>query len=82
MTVEDLDHCDRYIGKSNASAYYGLVIGTGCDSITVDGMTTGLNRTIPSVQPISGPLAVTACTNIKVRNIGTETQPYDYNPIL
>lgn len=80
MTLEDLDHCDRYIGKSNASAYYGLVVGAGCDSITVDGMTTGLNRTIPSVQPISGPLTVTACTNVKVRNIGTETQPYDYNP--
>jgi len=80
LTFEDVDHCDRYIGKSNtASYYYGMAVGAGCDGISVDGMTTGLRRTIPSVQPISGPIAVTANTNVKVRNIGTETEPYDYN---
>lgn len=78
LVIQNTDHCDRYIGKSNASAYYGIVVAAGCDSITVDGMTTGLNRTVQGVQPIAGPISVTACTNVKVRNIGTEVAPYDY----
>lgn len=76
ITVNDLDHCDRYIGYTNATTpYYGVLVGAGCSNILVDGLTFGLGGTISNVHPYSGLFSYTAAINCRFRNVGTYASP-------
>lgn len=74
--INDLDHCDRFIGVTvSTTPYYAVTIATKCSNIVVDGMTFGMNGTEPRAHPYSGIASITASTNVSVRNIGTRAVP-------
>lgn len=74
ITINDLDYNDRFIGHTNATtAYNALTVSSGCDEITLDGLTFGLGGTVEDCHPYTGILSVTAATNIKARNLGSST---------
>lgn len=76
ITVEDLDHCDRYTGRTNAtSATYAVTFGTGCYDCSIDGLTFGLGNTIPDCHPPAGIVQYAASQRIKIRNFGTYAAP-------
>lgn len=55
---------------------FGIVVGTKCDNITIDGFDF---HGLTAVQPYSGILSVASagCSRIKLRNIGTYASPLD-----
>lgn len=69
--INDQDHVDRYIGYTNSGAYYAVTLTAGCSDIKIDGVTWGYAGTVLNVHPLAGPLSVTACQRIILRNIGT-----------
>jgi hypothetical protein len=72
ITINDLDYVDRLIGHTNLTTpYYCVTVAAGCDRITVDGITTGLNGAVDDCHPSSGLVSYTAATNIKIRNVGS-----------
>ena len=76
ITLNDTDYCDRYIGRTNETTpYTGIAIGAGCDRITVDGFTTGLNGTIADCHPYTSLVSTAGATNVKFRNFGTPANP-------
>jgi len=76
VTVNDLDYVDRYIGRTNATTpYYCMNITAGCDQIALDGLTVGLNGTIPDCHPYSGLVYAVGATNLTFRNFGTRSSP-------
>jgi hypothetical protein len=73
ITINDLDYNDRYIGRTSATTpFYAVTIGAGCDKITIDGVTFGMNNTVPDCHPYSGIINPGGATNLKFRNIGTK----------
>jgi hypothetical protein len=76
VIVTDLDHCDRYNGRTNITSAYGAIsIGAGCYDCVVDGITFGFNGTILDCHPAAYVVAATAASGVKFRNIGTYNTP-------
>jgi hypothetical protein len=76
ITVTDLDYCDRYNGRTNATAkQMSVCFGAGCDDCIVEGLTVGFSSTIPDCHPASCVVRIAASSNIKIRNIGTYSDP-------
>lgn len=71
VTVNDYDHTDRYVGTTNTTGIYAIVISASCDNIVIDGLTFGLGGTIANVHPYLGVVNVGQSSNIKIRNLGT-----------
>lgn len=74
ITINNLDHCDRYVGATNAtSGVYAVGVTNSCDGVIVDGITFGLNGTISNCHPYLGVFNSAASTNIRFRNLGTRS---------
>lgn len=72
IEINDLDYCDRYNGRTNAtSGLYAVSIGAGCADIKVDGITLGFNGAIEDCHPASGFVYYIGSQRIKVRNCGS-----------
>jgi hypothetical protein len=71
--VNDLDHCDRYVGTTNTTGIYAIYILASCDSILVDGVTFGLGGAVANVHPYLGIFNVGQSSNIRLRNVGTRS---------
>lgn len=75
-TVKNHDHIDRYYGTTNTTtAQYAIALSASCDNIVIDGVTFGSKGAIANVHPYSGVVYSLACSNVKVRNIGTREVP-------
>ena len=76
VTTNNLDYIDRLSGATNASlATYSVYIETSSD-IKVDGISFGINGTLPSCNPAGGVVwTTTNLGGITVRNGGTRTSP-------
>lgn len=73
-TVSDLDHCDRYVGTTNAtSGIYAVGIANSCVNILVDGITFGLGGAISNCHPYLGVVTSAASSVIKIRNLGSRS---------
>jgi len=70
-TINDYDHCDRYVGTTNITGIYAIYILASSDNIMVDGVTFGYGGTIANVHPYLGIFNVGQSSNIKLRNIGS-----------
>lgn len=71
VTVSNLKHVDRFNGKTNASSpFYAISLLSGTSNVTVDGVTW-----LPGENPYNGVVLLTACTNVKIRNIGSYGTP-------
>jgi hypothetical protein len=76
VIITDLDHCDRYNGRTNPiSTSMAVSISSGCYDCVVDGVTFGFNGTIPDCHPPTYVVGATAASNVKFRNIGTYDTP-------
>jgi hypothetical protein len=76
VLVTDLDHCDRYNGRTNITTAYGAIsINLGCYDCVVDEVTFGFGGTIPDCHPAAYVVAAVAATDVKFRNIGTYNAP-------
>jgi hypothetical protein len=76
VTVTDLDHCDRYNGRTNITSAYGVIsISAGCYDCVVDGITFGFNGTVSDCHPATYIVTAIAASNVKFRNIGTYDAP-------
>lgn len=74
ININDLDYTDRLIGHTSPTTpYYCITVGAGCDRITLDGLSFGIDNTISDCHPYTGILNTTGATNIKVRNIGSSS---------
>lgn len=73
VTVNDYDHCDRYVGTTNTTGIYAIYTGASCNNILVDGVTFGLGGAIANVHPYLGIFNVAVTSNSKFRNIGSRT---------
>lgn len=73
ITVNDHDHTDRYVGSTNTTGVYAVVISASSDNIVIDGFTFGLQGAIANVHPYSGVVNIGQSSNIKVRNFGTRS---------
>ncbi len=72
-TINDFDHCDRYVSTTNTTGIYTIYILASSDNILVDGVTFGLLGTIANVHPYLGIFNVGQSSNIKLRNVGSRT---------
>lgn len=71
ININDIDYVDRLMGHTNSTTpYYMLSTGAGCDRITIDGVTTGINGLIDDCHPYTGLLTSTGAANVKMRNVG------------
>jgi hypothetical protein len=76
VTITNLDHCDRYTGRTNITFAYGCVgINLGSYDCVVDGITFGFGGTIPDCHPADSVVAASVSSNVKFRNIGTYNAP-------
>lgn len=75
IMITDLDYVDRFIGYTNTGAVSAVTLNTKCADVTIDGMTLGLQGTVPRTHPYSALLSVTACDRILMKNIGSRTAP-------
>jgi hypothetical protein len=73
ITINDYDHCDRYVGTTNTTGIYAIVISASSDNIVVDGLTFGLGGTIANVHPYLGVINYGQSSNLKFRNIGSRS---------
>lgn len=72
ITVNDLDHCDRYVGATNATSGIYAVSVTGMSQrVKVDGVTFGLNAAVADCHPYLGVFYSAASADVKFRNLGT-----------
>lgn len=71
IIVNDYDHTDRYVGTTNTTGIYGIVLNSSCDNVLIDGVTFGLGGTIANNHPYLGVVNVGQSSNIKVRNFGS-----------
>ena len=70
----EIDHCDRYVGETNAtSGIYVVSISTGSSDIIIDSVTFGFGGMISNCHPYSGVFYSAASSNIKFRNLGSRT---------
>jgi hypothetical protein len=75
ITFNNLDYNDRITGYTNATTpYYAFNIASS-SNVTIDGVTFGLNGTVPNVHPYNGVVTYAASSNIKVRNVGIPSVP-------
>lgn len=74
-TVNDHDHCDRYVGATTTAGVYAAVVTASSANIVFDGMTFGLYNTIVDQHPYSGVFNVALSKNCKFRNLGSRTTP-------
>ncbi|KKS20787.1 MAG: hypothetical protein UU78_C0052G0007, partial [Candidatus Roizmanbacteria bacterium GW2011_GWC2_41_7] len=72
-TINNFDHCDRYVGTTNTTGIYAIYILASSDNIIVSGVTFGLGGTIANVHPYLGIFNVGQSNNIKLRNAGSRT---------
>lgn len=70
-TINDHDHCDRYVGATTTTGVYAATVAASCDNIVFDGFTFGLGATITNVHPYTGLFTVNLSKNCKFRNIGS-----------
>ncbi len=77
ITHTGLDHCDRFVGNTNATTgMYCVTVNTSSDNIMVDGLTFGLKGVITDFcNPYLSPFYSINSSNITFRNAGTRTTP-------
>lgn len=73
ITVNGLDYCERLNGNGLA-AETAVNTDANCNNLKVDGVTYGLNFTVPNQQP-NRLLYTIGCANVKLRNCGTLATP-------
>lgn len=73
--VNNLDHCDRFVGATTAVAGTTLTINASCENIKVDGVTFGLGGSIANCHPYTSVFSVSLSKNCKFRNLGTRAAP-------
>jgi len=71
--VNDLDHCDRYVGATTTTGIYALYVLASCKNIIIDGVTVGLGGMIANVHPYLGIITIGQSQDVTVRNIGTRS---------
>lgn len=69
------DHVDRYIGVTNTGAVSAVAISAKSADVTIDGMTIGLQGTIPRVHPYTSLVSISTSDRVLVKNIGSRTSP-------
>lgn len=81
-TVTNIDHCDRFIGDTNATTgMYVISTTASCDNIMVDGITYGVKGASSAFNnPYLGLVNAANSTNITFRNGGTSASPLISNP--
>lgn len=82
ITVNNLDHCDRFVGDTNTtSGIYCVSVLTSSDNIKVDGLTFGLKGTLSGYHnPYLAPFYTINSSNVTFRNAGTRAVPLLVNP--
>ncbi len=76
VEVNDLDHCDRLVGTTNATTGVSAIRVNACTNILCDGLTFGYGGTIADVHPYNAPwYATNNLGNIRFRNMGTRAAP-------
>lgn len=75
ITITNTDFIDRITGYTNATSPNNAFNIASSSNVTIDGVTFGLNGTVPNVQPYTGVVTYAASSNIKVRNVGTPSVP-------
>lgn len=76
ITIEDIDHIDRYVGATNTTTgLYVVQVANSSDNIIVDGVTFGKQGTLSNKHPYAGIFNSTNSSNLKFRNAGTQTSP-------
>lgn len=74
IAVNDIDHCDRYVGATNSTSGIYVVSVTGVSQrVKVDGVTFGLGGTVSNCHPYLGVFYSAASADVKFRNLGTRT---------
>ena len=72
VNINNHDHVDRYKGATIATTpYYAIQFTNSCVGVKVDGMTFGARGAVADCHPYSGLVSYLACSDVKVRNIGT-----------
>lgn len=77
VTDTGLVYWDRLIGttvSATATNAYAWTLSAGCSAIVLSGLTYG---GVDNVGPYNGILSVTACSNVKLRSIGTAAAPFN-----
>lgn len=74
-TVNDHDHCDRYVGATTTAGVNAFTVASSCENIVIDGVTFGLGGTIANVHPYTNLFSVNLSKNCKFRNIGSRAAP-------
>lgn len=74
-SVTNHDHVDRFIGNTNATTGLYAASNRFGNGNTIDGLTFGLNGTIPNCHPYLGAVLGEYSKNSKYRNIGTPAAP-------
>lgn len=72
-TVNDHDHCDRYMGATTTTGVYAFVVASSCENIVIDGVTFGLGGTVANCHPYTAVFNVSLSKNCKFRNMGTRS---------
>lgn len=76
ILIKDHDHVDRYMGSTNTTTgYYAVQLTNSCVGVIVDGMTFGMQGSIANVHPYNGCVSALACSDVKIRNIGSRVIP-------
>jgi len=75
LTVNNMDFCHCLTGYTNSMfASYGAYASANVNTV-YDGMTFGLNGTIPNVGPLTYLTVASGCTNAVFKNFGTKANP-------
>jgi hypothetical protein len=75
VDVNNLKYCDRAVAQNTNYPTYALLIETRCNDVVVDGY--GTYGSTANMHPYSGLFSITASKNIKIRNIGTPSSPFN-----
>jgi len=77
VRINNTDYCDRFTGYTNATGGYSAInIDTRSSDVVVDGLTFGMNDTIPNCHPSSTAARIGGgANNVTFRNLGTKTNP-------
>lgn len=76
ISFYDVDHCDRFIGRTNATTTtYVISSALGNSNIKLDGMTLGLGGTLDDCHPYGALVYCDANTDAVFRNLGTRANP-------
>jgi len=77
ITMNGLDHCDRFVGDTNTTTgMYSVAVLTSSNNVIVDGLTFGLKGTLSGFHnPYLSPFYTINSSNVVFRNAGTRAAP-------